>query len=628
MNGEPVAGFEDIATGTRAISHTRGAAQIPAASTPHDRSLLGVVVAVVSIAGLYFGRDVLIPITLAIILAFVLSPVVNLLQRLRLWRTPAVILAVLTALGILALIGTLIGSQAASLTVNAPRYAKTIEAKLSGIQGFAVAKMAAFSKEFARRDRPVPAEPAPVVPGVAPGAAPTPAPTATAQSAMPVRVVNEEATPWSVARTILAPILGPIETIVIVLIVTIFVLVQKEDLRDRFIRVFGSNDLHRTTLALDDAGKRLSRYFLSQLGVNASFGAVIGLGLWLIGVPSAAMWGVLAGMLRFVPYIGSLLAAVAPMALGAAIDPGWSTTIYVAALFLIVEPLTGYVVEPLLYGHSTGLSPVSVIVAAIFWTWVWGPIGLILSTPLTLCLVVMGRHVRSLEFFDVLLGDRPALTTVESFYQRILAGDPDEALAQAEAVLEDHSLVDYYDDVVLQGLRLAAEDMTRGTVSQDRADRIVASMRTVVDELGGDAEDSGESTSVLIVAGTGAFDGVIATMAAQLVRQHGLVSRTVLAAAVARDTIDRLDTTGISTIILCHLSLSGTPAQLRYLVRRLRARAPSARTIIGLWPDDEAAQRTADVQNIVGASDYVVSLGDIMKRLPHAVAHRGASALA
>src|SRR4029079_4703604 len=191
----------------------------------------------------------------------------------------------------------------------------------------------------------------------------------------------------AVARAIIEPVLGPLETTVVVLVVAIFILMQREDLRDRFIRLVGSADLHRTTIALNDAGERLSRYFVSQLGVNTCFGVVIGVGLWLIGVPSAALWGVLAGLLRFVPYLGPLLAAVAPLTLATAVDPGWGTTISVALLFVIIEPLTGYVIEPLLYGHTTGLSPMSVIVAAVFWTWMWGPVGLILSTPLTLCLV-------------------------------------------------------------------------------------------------------------------------------------------------------------------------------------------------------------------------------------------------
>ena len=237
--------------------------------------------------------------------------------------------------------------------------------------------------------------------------------------------------------------------------------------------------------------------------VNACFGVVIGVGLWLIGVPSAALWGVLAGLLRFVPYVGPLLAAVAPLTLAAAVDPGWWTTIYVALLFVIIEPLTGYVVEPLLYGHSTGLSPMSVIVAAVFWTWIWGPVGLILSTPLTLCLVVMGRHVKSLEFFDVLLGDRPALSEVNRFYQRTLANDPDEALDQAEKMLADRSLVDYYDSVVVPGLKLAAADEARGTISRQRAAEMTRSILAVIGDLEEhvDAKHTGTSNPERLHAG-------------------------------------------------------------------------------------------------------------------------------
>ena len=274
--------------------------------------------------------------------------------------------------------------------------------------------------------------------------------------------------------------------------------------------------------------------------MNTCFGVVIGVGLWLIGVPSAALWGVLAGLLRFVPYVGPLLAAVAPLTLAAAVDPGWWTTIYVALLFVIIEPLTGYVVEPLLYGHSTGLSPMSVIVAAVFWTWIWGPVGLILSTPLTLCLVVMGRHVKSLEFFDVLLGDRPALSEVNRFYQRTLANDPDEALDQAEKMLADRSLVDYYDSVVLPGLKLAAADEARGTISRQRAAEMTRSILAVIGDLEEhvDAKQHGNlecrsrskrtaTGLVACVAGRGPFDDVVSAMLAQLLAQRGVASRRI-----------------------------------------------------------------------------------------------------
>jgi predicted PurR-regulated permease PerM len=607
---DSVAGYKDVLTGSRdGPDEAGGAAKIAPASAPELRTLAGVAVGTLVIAALYFGQEVLIPITLAVMLSFVLSPVVNLLQRLRLWRAPAVMLTVLAALGILGLFGTLIGSQAASLTANAPQYAQTIQAKVEKVQGFALSRMASITKELGGgRHAAAPRGAAPA-PTLAAGAS---QPAAGQRRPVPVQVVQESTSPFTIARTVVEPILGPLETTIIVLIVAIFVLMQKEDLRDRFIRVFGSSDLHRTTRALDDAGQRLSKYFLSQLAVNTCFGLVIGIGLWVIGVPSPAMWGVMAGLLRFVPYIGSFLAAVAPAALGAAVDPGWGMAIEVVALFVVVEPVTGYVVEPLLYGHSTGLSPVSVIVSAIFWTWLWGPIGLIMSTPLTLCLVVMGRHVKSLEFFDVLLGDRPALTPVESFYQRILADNPDEALAQAETLLADRSLADYYDGVVLAGLKLAVEDQARGTIDRAGARNMTRSMLSVIGELKshGIAHDQPaiHVGTVACVAGHGAFDEAVTAMMAQLLEQRDIAARTIPYGDVGRETIGSLDLAGVTTIMVSYLELNGSPAQLRYLVRRLRAKAPAARIIVGLWPQGEAALTDAAIQRELGADSYVGSL--------------------
>lgn len=560
--GDETAGYRDAMTGEpkRAATAVNGQ---PDTTTPRElKHLLGIVVAAITVAALYFGRDVLIPIMLAVMLSFILSPLVNRLQRLRLWRGPAVMIAVLVALGIVGLIGTLIGSQASSLAANAPQYARTIEAKIEGVQSYATKSMSRITNALeSARPRSVP-QPAGInQPSVAPS-------TATAHNGgerrpMQVEMAPQPTSPFTLARTIVSPVLGPLETTFIVLIVAIFVLMQKEDLRDRFIRVFGANDLHRTTLAMNDAGQRLSKYFLSQLAVNTGFGIMIGVGLWLIGIPSPAMWGILAGLLRFVPYIGSLIAAVAPVALAAAIDPGWTSAIYVAALFVVVEPLTGYVVEPLLYGHSTGLSPVSVIVSAIFWTWIWGPIGLIMSTPLTLCLVVMGRHVKSLEFFDIVLGDRPALSPTESFYQRILANSPDEALAQAEQMLGHESPAAYYDEVVVGALRLAAADQMTGRIDRNRAVQINRTLREVIEDLE-DHVHSDAPAAVpgsagarsVCVAGRGPFDIALATLLAQLLRREGYDVRLLPHTAVARDSVVLEDLREYRTIVLAYVDLA------------------------------------------------------------------------
>ena len=594
---------------------------VPAASSPELRTLVAVVVGAVVVAALYVAQDVLIPMTLAVLLSFVLSPLVDLLRRIGLWRAPAVALSVLVALGAIGLIGTLLGSQATTLAADVPHYVEAVQNKLESIQAVATTRLASITR-ILNGGRP--ATTPPIVPAVRPrrgNTEPPALPGGTQQQPLVVELAPRNSSVLAVARAVIEPLLGPLETTAIVLIVAVFILMQREDLRDRFIRLVGSRDLHRTTIAMDDAGQRLSRYFVSQLAVNACFGVVIGVGLWLIGVPFAVLWGVLAGLLRFAPYVGPLLAAVAPLTLAAAVDPSWWTTIYVALLFVIIEPLTGYVVEPLLYGHSTGLSPMSVIVAAVFWTWIWGPVGLILSTPLTLCLVVMGRHVKSLEFFDVLLGDRPALSEVNRFYQRTLADDPDEALDQAEKMLADRSLVDYYDSVVVPGLKLAAADEARGTISRQRAAEMTRSILAVIGDLAEhvDAKHTGTSkpeqllqgTStglVACVAGRGPFDDVVTAMLAQLLVQRGVDSRTILHTAVSRDTIAQLDLSAVKVIAVSYLELAGAPAHLRYLIRRLRRRAPHAAVIAGLWPTGDAVLNEPQAQKALGGDRYVASM--------------------
>ena len=628
---DQLAGYDEApASSTPPPSHP-----VPPPSAPESRTLVGLAVTAIVVAALYLAQDVLVPITLAVMLSFVLSPLTNGLRRIGLWRGPAVILSVVLALAVIGALGTLIGSQAAGLAEDAPRYAEAIEQKIEGAQALATARLGFLLRVFGAPGEPaVPALAAPPQRPATTRRTRTDTALATQQQPVLVELARPRTSALTVARTILEPVLAPLETTFIVLIVAVFVLMQKQDLRDRFIRVFGSTDLHRTTLALDEAGQRLSRFFLSQLAVNASFGLVIGLGLWAIGIPTPALWGGLAGLLRFVPYIGPLLGAVPPLALGAAIEPGWSTTAAVALLFVVVEPLTGYVVEPLLYGHSTGLSPASVIVAAIFWTWLWGPIGLILSTPLTLCLVVMGRHVRSLEFFDVLLGDRPPLSAIDTFYQRILGDNPDDALANAESMLADRTLLDYYDSVVLPALKLAAADEATGKLSHERPAEMSRSVLAVIDELCehvdvGSAPPAGQAArspartgAAVCVAGRGPFDDAVAAMLAQLLAQRGVTSRSVPHTAVSREAIAELDVADVAVFVVSYLELAGTPTRLRSLVKRLRAHAPAARIVVGLWPEGDATLSDVNVQRALGADAYVGSLraavDATLAALPHA----------
>ncbi|WP_158746856.1 AI-2E family transporter [Acidisphaera sp. L21] len=597
---------------------------------------------VMIVATLYFGRDVLVPVTLALLLAFILAPLVDLLRRLHLGRVPSVLLGVIVALSIVLAIGGVIGTQIAQLTTDVPKYAATVETKIASVKAYTVGRLSGMANNLGAQRTQAPAQPgSPAAPRIAPTASnPAPVPEAAAQPTT--------SSPMELAERYLTPVLSPLATFGIVFVVTVFALLQREDLRDRLIRLVGSDDLHRTTLAIDDGGRRLSKFFLFQLGLNTGFGIVVGIGLYFIGVPNPVLWGILSTLLRFVPYVGSAIAALLPMALAAAVEPGWTMLIWTAVLYVGLEGITGQVLEPLLYGHSTGLSPFSVVVAAIFWSWLWGPIGLILSTPLTLCLVVMGRHIKRLQFLDVLLGDRPALTPVESLYQRILADDADEAQDHAELILKERSLSTYYDEVALKGLQLAANDAARGVLDEDQLDRVKATIKVLVEglkshhdvhpaptksdneavappqderELPNNADPEGlepgevvphpwsDPSSILCIAGRGPLDEAAAAMLVQLLGKHGLGGRLVGYGEVSRETIGEVDMTGVAMACVSYLDISGSPAHLRYLMQRLRQRLPSgAPILVGLWPAEDSTLSDKAIQQSIGADIFATSL--------------------
>ncbi|TXN61189.1 AI-2E family transporter, partial [Methylobacterium sp. WL6] len=440
-------------------------------------ALASFLLVVAVMAALYFGRDILVPVTLAILLSFVLVPAVRLLGHIRVPRVPAVLLVVVVVFGALFGIGTLIAREGGQLVSDLPRYSLVMQDKIKSLRG-ATADTGTLSRivdVFQDLSATLSPPPPPELKGD-PG---------TAGHPLTVEIRATRAGFVENLQTFAGPILHPLATTGLILIFTIFILLQREDLRNRMIRLAGgSGDLRRTTAAIDDAARRLSRFFLAQLALNVAFGVVIGVGLWLIGVPSPTLFGVLAAILRFVPYIGAAISALLPLVLAASVDPGWTMVIATAALFLVVEPIAGHVIEPLLYGHSTGLSPIAVILSATIWTFLWGPIGLVLATPLTVCLVVLGRHVDRLWYLDVLLGDQPALDPPEIFYQRMLANDPAEAIDQGRQFLKERALVTYYDEVVLAGLRLAQEDLSRGTLDRERQGEVGAAIRTVVARLG------------------------------------------------------------------------------------------------------------------------------------------------
>ena len=472
----------------------------PSPRAVRDRAL-GIIATVSVLAVLYFARAVLVPITLAVILSLLIAPLVRAIRRVGLGQTLSVLTAVLVLALAFAAVAGVIGSQFVGMAASLPRYERTIERKLKTLNDIAVAKVNALTGQAQRLTsrRSAPVQPAAQArpgsltePGTAeePGKPERPAnpeqPNATAP-AVPIPVELHEPPPNSlqVFEKVLGSIWVPIETAGIVLVVLVFVLLEHEALRDRFIRIAGGTDIRLTTLAINDAGERLSRFFVSQFVVNLGVGAMVWIGLSILGLPHPLLWAALAGVLRFVPYIGVWIAALCATLLAAAVNPGWSLAVTTLSLFVIIELIAGQLIEPLLYGHTTGLSPLSVVIAAIFWSWLWGPVGLIVSTPLTLCLLVAGRHIKALSLLDILLGDTQALTMPERFYQRALSADSHEIIASAKVFLKRDSFANYCDLVLMPALHLARIDLVAGAINADQQSKVRSAMVAVIAAIGG-----------------------------------------------------------------------------------------------------------------------------------------------
>lgn len=586
--------------------------------TPSLHGLASVITGVVVVCGLYFGRAVLIPITLSVLLSFLLAPLVQMLRRLHMGQLPSIFIAVLFALASLLAVGALIGAQLVQLAGDLPQYQVAIEQKIETVQEKTVGRAdSLMSRAAVALQRVAPSKPNPPRPT---GRAARNAPAVP----QPVEVHEPAPTPLQLAQRALSPAIAPIETTFIVLVVTIFILLQREDLRDRLISLFGSRDLHRTTTAINDAAVRLSRYFVAQLGVNLSAGGVIAIGLAIIGVPGALLFGVIAALLRFVPYIGIWIAAILAVFLAAAIQPQWTMAVYTLILFIVVDLVAGQIAEPLLYGHRSGLSPLAVVVAAIFWSWLWGPIGLVLSTPLTLCVVTLGRYADRLNFLTVLLGDQPALTPAQNFYQRLLADDPHEAIVQAERLLREMSLIDYYDTVVLEGLKLARNDAMRGVLMPDQLQRVNDALVDIIENLeiadglpdrlarteaaesasalhalasaSADLSErhgspvsahppmprAAEKTSVLCVPGRGSFDEVTTAIAVQLLGRQNLAPMMATHSGYRSARADEPSFKDASIICIVSLDAPESPPYLRNMLRRTREWRPRATLVVGV----------------------------------------------
>ncbi len=590
----------------------------------------GPILIALAVAGLYVGREVLVPLALAVLLSFVLAPLVLVLRRGHVGRVTSVLATVLLAFLVILAIGALIGGQLVQLASNLPAYESTITQKIEAVQGAAtgsgmIARASSMLGDLRREiTRTAEKEKAKEKEKEQPQAA-SAGPATEEPKPIPVEIHQPPAAPLEVIRGLVGPLAGPLATAGMVIVFLFFILLQREDLRDRFIRLFGGYDLQRTTHALDDGVKRLSRFFLMQSVINLSFGVLIGVGLYFIGVPNPLLWGIIAMLLRIVPYIGAWIAAFFPLVLAIAVDPGWSMVLWTFAWFAVIELLMGQVMEPLLNAHSTGLSAVAIVIAAAFWTWLWGPVGLVVSTPLTVCLVVIGRHVEQLGFLDVLLGSGPALAPEERFYQRILAGDPDEAAQQAEAFLKEKSLAAYYDEVAIPALALAQADVNRGVLDHEARLEIKQTIEGLIDNLSDHENGSVKSelrsenkhredppgrlsgtpsARILCVAGRGALDEAAAAMLAQILTRHGVGTRVVANSAVSAGNLYQLEVEDVSAVCVSYIApIAFTHA--RYLVRRLRRRLPGAKMVLGLWGhgqseiDRDEARSSIDIDHVV-----------------------------
>jgi predicted PurR-regulated permease PerM len=613
---------------------------------PRGTTLINLAVAALIIAALYFGREIFVPVALAVLLSFVLAPFVIRLHSWRVPRTVSVLVAVFFGFSIIFSLGGLMVSQATRLAGKLPGYQQTLSDKIESLRGLmggsgtleqASKVLKELDTELQHRD----ATGRPDRPDSGLVRQPT-------DKAIPIPVEVRQPDPGALTTlvAIIQPLLSPLTTTGIVVIFVVFILLQREDLRNRLIRLAGSGDIQRTTAALDDAGKRLSRLFLTQIAFNAVFGLVIGIGLELIGVPSAPLWGLIAMILRFVPYIGALISAVFPLILAAAVGSGWEMLLLTAALFVVSELLAGQVLEPLIFGHSSGLSPVAIILSASFWTWLWGPVGLVLAIPLTICLVVVGRHVDRLKFLDIMLGDRPPLTPPQLVYQRMLAGDPIEAAEQAHEYLQSAPLEDYYDTILLKGLRLAEVDNRLGHLNEERLDRITATVGDLVADL--ETHHDVDATnvtapdvssnlgallaieqiamdqtndkpipvpekwrsprSVLCIPGSTKLDEAAALVLAQLMRRRGFGAMAEKADALSMSKFFSLDLADTSLVCVCYVDRPSN-AKIQYAVRRLAKKTSSADIFLAFLGTDSATpvESASSAQVAEGSFEVVLA---------------------
>lgn len=572
------------------------------------------------VAVLYFARDVFVPIALAWLLCFLLAPLVVRLGRCGLGKIPSIVLAVSLTFTLIGVIGWMVVVQVVHLADQLPHYQQNLHAKVLKLRnpqrGGVLAKATTMVQNLRKELQSLTQDESQARNNLS---SPTPP--------IPVEVINSRTSPVTWFSSVIGPALKPLALSVAVVFLVILMLFQREDLRERFLKLISGGELNVATQAVTDAARRVSRYLLMQLMVNTCYGSLVGTGLYFIGVPNAFLWGLLAALLRFIPFVGIWIAAGFPLALAFAIDPGWTKFLLAAGLYLVVEVLTVNLAEPWFYGSSTGVSKIALLIAAVFWAWLWGPVGLLLSTPLTVGLLVLGKYVPGLAFLDVLLGSEPVLGPEVRFYQRMLAMDEDELLRLSEQFIQERSLAELYDTVLIPALSLAEQERHKGALSEIRQNFIVQKTRELIEILGeitplpdnlppalSSTATTGSIPSVFCLPAKDEADELAALMLQQLLERRGIAAEALSVRTFPADWSKSIRSRRVQVVCI-----SGIPpfavAPARALCKRLKQQLPALKVLIGIWSSQ--AQPT-EISNRLGAcrqDALVLRLSEAVLRL-------------
>ena len=555
----------------------------------------GLVIFLAVCAVLYYGQQILIPIVLAILLSLLLAPCVKVLQKIRVPKSAAIITVVCIAFALLFAMTAVLATSLTNLAGDLPRYESNLREKARSLKfatsgGDTIEKAANVLKDLQTELQ-------------------QPQQSLTSfTSSKPILVEIREPNfgPLDPVISAVAILIHPLTQLGIVILMVVLILFNREDLRNRLVRLAGTGDIHRTTIALDEAGDRLSLLFTTQLLINGLTGAFIGIALAILGIPGAILWGVLTAVMRFVPYVGIFMSAVFPIIIAAAIGDGWTLAFMTAGIILVVEIIVGQVLEPLFFGKMTGLSTFAIVASAAFWATLWGPIGLILATPLTVGLLVIGRNIESLKFFDVLLGSEAVLTPDNVFYQRLLAADPIEAAEQADVFLKEDRLGDFLNDVAVPGLMLANYDHMRGVLSSERLSVIANSFSETLDEIWPDDDSTAQKdVPVLLISAPGPLNFAATLAFSALLKTRGVSHQMLPEEVITPGKFPEIDMTNVGFVCLCYLT-APSEAKHSYVLRRISPLVKEARVISVAWSgsaDRVQVQSPANAVSLLPTTD-------------------------